>query len=94
MQITGFRAMEALYYSYSLVRKAQLKMLIGQLICLLTTEALVAAAAIFAPDTFLFLVIGTSLYAVIIMIYCVRMFVAYFDRENLERADLRKYYRR
>ena len=93
MQITGFRAIEALYYSYNLIRKAQWKMLLGQLFCLLFTEAIVAAVAIFAPDTLLFHLIGTGLYSIIIMIYCVRMFIAYFDRENLERADLHKYYR-
>ena len=93
MQITGFRAIEALQYSYQLIAPVKWKILIGQVTLLLLVECLVCVCAYFtAVGSGLFTLLTTVLYTGLIMIYCVRMMVAYFDRDNIERADLKKYY--
>ena len=94
MQITGFRAFEALRYSYQLMTPVKWKILPGQILCLLLTEALIGACALFLPNFVIFTALTTVLYAFLIMIYCVRMQIAYFDRDSIERMDEVGYYRR
>lgn len=91
MQITGFKAFEALCYSQYLVSSMRWKLLVTQLAILLFAQGLICLCAL-SPYTWLFTLLTTVFYILIIMIYCVRMMVAYFDREQIERADLRKYY--
>lgn len=93
MQITGFKAMEALQYSYHLVSKVKWRILIGQLVLLLLVESLVCVIAVFMPSELGFILVSTALYAILIMVYCVRMEIVYFERDNIQRADLIKYYR-
>jgi hypothetical protein len=92
MQITGFPAVEALQYSHQLVTEVKWKILVGQLLFLLGTEGLLAACAWFLPETVVFTLWTTVLFTLLLLFYCVRMVIAYFDRDHIERADLRKYY--
>lgn len=91
MQITGFKAFEALRYSQYLVSSLRWKLLVSQLAILFFAEALICLCAL-SPYTWLFTLLTTVFYLVIIIIFCVRMMVVYFDKDNIERADLRKYY--
>lgn len=93
MQITGFKAMEALHYSYQLVSKVKWRILLGQIVMLLLVECIVCTIAVFIASEAGFMLLSATLYALLIMLYCVRMEIAYFDRDNIERADLVKYYR-
>lgn len=92
MQITGFRSIEALQYSYQLVTPVQWKILGGQMFVLLCAEGLLCLCAVFLPNALVFTILSTALYAIVLMVYCVRMEIAYFDRDHIERADLRTYY--
>ena len=92
MQITGFKALEALQYSYQLTSPVKWRLLFGQLFILLSVEALICVCACFIPFGGLFWLVTAGLYALMIMTYCVRMMVAYFDRDNIQRADLNRYY--
>ena len=92
MQITGFRAFEALHYSYQLITPVKWRILGGQMLALLSVEVLIGSCVAFIHSQFAFLIWTTLLYSFIMMIYCVRMQMAYFDRDNIERADLTKYY--
>ncbi len=94
MQITGFRAYEALVYSYHLTGQFQLRLVVTQLVILLLTEVVISVFAIFVPFYFVFNVFLALIYAAIILIFCVRMQIAYFDRDHIERADLMEYYQR
>ena len=93
MQITGFRAMEALYYSNQISSPAKGQILAGQLFVLLFVEALIGVCALLASSALIFYVCTTALYSAMIAVYCVRMQIAYFDLDHIERADLRRYYR-
>ena len=92
MQITGFQAIEALQYSHQLVTSVRWRILFGQLLFLLGTEALLVACAWFLPNAIVFTVLTTVLFTLLLLFYCIRMVIAYFDRDHIERADLRKYY--
>lgn len=92
MQITGFKAAEALYYSNRLANPVKWKILLGQMLFLLCTETTLCLCVLFAPSPVLLTVLTTAFYAALIMVYCVRMQVAYFDLDNIERADLTRYY--
>ncbi len=94
MQITGFRTFEALLYSYQLMGQIKGKIIAAQLIILLIVETLLCACAIFISAGAAFNIITALLYAGVLMIYCVRMQIAYFDRDHIERADLVKYYQK
>ena len=93
MQITGFRAFEALRYSYQLVAPIQTKLVVNQLAFLLVCEALIGATVVFVSGVIASFVAATVLYTAIILIYGVRMLIVYFDLAQVERADLKKYYR-
>ncbi len=92
MQTTGFKAFEALNYSYQLVTEVKWKILIGQLTALLSVEVLIGLCVALIHSPVAFLIWTTILYASMIMIFCVRMQIAYFDRDHIERADLMRYY--
>lgn len=92
MQITGFKAAEALYYSNQLAAPVRWKIILGQAASLMMMDALIYLCVLFAPNPFVFTLLTTLLYAFVIMIYCVRMQIAYFDLDNIERADVSKYY--
>jgi hypothetical protein len=93
MQITGFRATEALYYSNQISSPAKGQILVGQLFVLLLSETIICLCALLASSASVFYICTTALYAVMIAVYCVRMQIAYFDLDHIERADLRRYYR-
>lgn len=92
MQITGFPAVEALQYSYQLVTHVKWRILLGQIVALMATEALIVACAWYLPELPIFTAWSTILFTILLSFYCVRMMIAYFDRDQIERADLRKYY--
>ncbi len=92
MQITGFKAIEALQYSHQLVSTVKWRILIEQAFSLFFVEGLTALCVYFAPYQWMSVCFTTILYAMLIMIYCVRMNIAYCDRDNIQRADLTKYY--
>ncbi len=92
MQMTGFRPLEALHYSYRLTASFKWKLLAVQLLSIFTAEALICTCAVFVANFALSSVLLAIVYAFLIMIFCVRMQVAYFDRDQIERADQKKYY--
>lgn len=92
MQITGFRALEALHYSQQLLSSIKWKILFGQLFIILIVEGLLVVCAMFVPSGAVFLVWASVLYVILLMVYCVRMQIAYFDKDHIEREDLKKYY--
>lgn len=95
MQITGFKASEALYYSHQLMAPIKWKILVSQVVLLLGTETLVTVCAWFLYEYVIwFIIIATLFCAGLLLVYCVRMMTVYFDRDNIERADLMKYYQR
>ncbi len=91
MQITGFKTLEALHYSYQLLTPLKIKLIAVQLCVLFVVEGLICLCVLLFPNLIMFTVITTLLYMVMIMLYCVRMQIVYFDRDNLERADEKKY---
>lgn len=92
LQITGFRAFEALRYSYQLVAPIKGKIIFGQLISVLVCECLLGVVASFVPGRVASFAVAAILYAFMTLMFCVRMQVIYFDRTQTERADLKKYY--
>ena len=93
MQITGFPMLEALNYSYQLMSPVQWHITLGQLTFLFVAEGIVCLCAWFAGGLALFTVLTTLLYAFLIMLYCVRMQIVYFDRDHITRADNARYSR-
>ncbi len=94
MQITGFRAFEALVYSYHLMGQIKGRIIAAQLLILMMVEALLCACAVFVTAGLAFNIITALLYAGVLMIFCVRMQIVYFDRDHIDRADLVKYYQK
>ena len=91
MQITGFRTVEALHYSYRLLAPVRRGIFVEQWFFLFMMELLVILCASFLPQTIVFTILTTVLTAVLLLYYFVRMEIVYFDRDNMERMDLRKY---
>lgn len=94
MQLTGFKAADALYYSYQISESSKWHILLGQLFSLLVVEAAIFVFALYAQNSVVFTVLTAVFYGIVMMIYCVRMQVVYFDLDNIERADLTYYYQR
>lgn len=94
MQITGFRAFEALLYAYQLMNPIKWRIMFAQIFVLLSAEALICVCALLVPTAIVFKAVAAILYAGMLMIYCVRMQIAYFDRDNIDRMDMAKYYQR
>ena len=93
MQFTGFRALEAFHYSYQLVAPVKWGIAFGQLMCLLIGEALICSCVVLTENSFAFYLLTAIVYEFLMMLYCVRMQIVYFDRDNIERADLNYYSR-
>lgn len=91
MQITGFRALEAFQYSYQLMAPVRWGILGVQALLLFVVEGLLGVCALFSMDAVTFTLLTTAIYALVIMVYCVRMEIVYFDRENMRRADEKRY---
>lgn len=91
LQITGFKAFEALRYSNQLVAPVLFKIAAAQFVGLTAAEICIFLSAYFFP-TGIVCAVATIVYVVLILVFCIRMEVAYFDRAGMERADLRKYY--
>ncbi len=94
MQITGFRAYEAFQYSYHLMGEIKGRIIVAQLTILLLAELLLSVCAVFITNALAFNIVVAIFYAGMLMIFCVRMQIAYFDRDHIERADIAKYYQR
>lgn len=93
MQITGFKTFEALRYGFLLCEPIQGNIIWVQTLSLLLSEAAIVAATLLLPSVWAASVaVATLLYACLILQFCVRMQIVYFDREQIERADLKKYY--
>ena len=92
MQITGFNAFEALQYSYQIYAPVKWSTAWEQFLLLMISEVLISLCALFIQGELVFFILTSVLYAVITLFYCVRMQIAYFDRDNIERADLKPFY--
>ena len=92
LQITGFRAFEALRYSYQLVAPVKIKIVLGQWFSVTVAEILLSLCCIFVPGQWAGFLLVAVLYAFMIATFCIRMQVVYFDRAQMERADLKSYY--
>ena len=93
MQITGFRTFEALRYAFILSEPIQWRLVISQTLSLFVAEAAITAATLYVPGApIVSVLVATVCYAMVILQFCVRMQILYFDREQIERADLKKYY--
>ena len=94
MQITGFKSMEALYYSNRLSASVKWKISFNQLLSFVAVEVIMVLCVILTPSETVFFLLTTASYAFVIMIYCVRMEIMYFELDNIGRADVTKYYQR
>jgi hypothetical protein len=92
MQITGFPAIEALQYSNQLSTPAKLHIIFSQTMSLFIVETLIFLTVHFAINALAFTLISTVLYAALMIVFCVRMEIVYFDYDAIERRDLRKVY--
>ena len=93
MQITGFRPFEALRYAFILCEPVRGKIIVAQTLFLMAAEVLITGCIILLPEmTVLSVAVATLLFAFMIMQFCVRMQIVYFDRAQIERADLRIFY--
>ncbi len=93
MQITGFRTFEALRYAFILCEPIQWKIVFAQAASLLFAETAITLVTLYVPGTpIVSIAVATVCYAFVILQFCVRMQIVYFDREQIERADLKKYY--
>ncbi len=91
MQITGFPILEALQYSHQLVMPVKWGIFLEQFSFILFGEIVVGACVLFVPDRLIFTIITTAIILVFLMYYVVRMQIIYFDRDQIERMDLKKY---
>lgn len=91
LQITGFKAFEALRYSNQLVAPVLFKIAVSQFVGLTAAELCILLSAYFFPTGIVYAV-SSAVYVALILVFCIRMEVAYFERAGIERADLRKYY--
>jgi hypothetical protein len=93
MQITGFRTFEALRYAFILCEPVQWKIVFSQTISLLIAGVAITMVTLYVPNVqMISVLVATVCYAIIIMQFCVRMQIVYFDREQIDRADLKNYY--
>ncbi len=94
MQITGFRSIEALVYVNRISSThSKLKIFSSQMFVLLLAEFAISVCGYLLANNFLiFTIVTTGAFAFMIMVYCVRMEIAYFHVDHLERADVKRYY--
>ena len=55
------------------------------------SEALIAATVVLVESAIVSFAVIVVLYTIMILVYCIRMHVVYFDRAEIDRADLNKY---
>lgn len=91
MQITGFPVLEALQYAHQLVVPVRWVIFLEQFVFLLVAEITISLCSVFIPSDFIFTILMTALITILLMYYVVRMQTVYFDRDNIERMDLKKY---
>lgn len=94
MQITGFRVYEALQYSYHLMGEIKGKIILVQISILLVVEGLICLCAMLIPIGVIFHILVAAFYVILLLVFCVRMQVVYFDRDHIEREDIPKFYRK
>ncbi len=90
-QITGFGYYDALLYSYRLLGRVRWRLVLSYLISFAAALVLIGVAA-FAP-IYVFLLVGLLVFALLFLSFCVRMEVAYFRADKLDREDLIHSYR-
>lgn len=90
MQITGFKPFEALSYAYQLVAPETNQIVFSQVGVLIIAELLIGAIAIFLSEWGMMLA-ALAAYTLMLMLFIVRMQVVYFDRAQIDRADLDVY---
>lgn len=66
----------------------------AQFFFLLLSETLICVCAMFVPNMIVFTLLTTLLYMLMFLVFCVRMQIIYFDRDQIDRADLMRYYQR
>ena len=94
LQVTGFRAFEALTYSNQLCQSIKGKIVVDQFILLFISEIFISASLFIPADNVVPVMVASILYSFMMMVFCVRMQIVYFDRAQIERADLKSYYER
>lgn len=92
LQHTGFRTGEAFRISHELLSPVKARIVCTQVLTFLFIEAIISATVILIPSWIVTFVVATALYAVLIMVFFVRMQIVYFDRAGIEREDLKKVY--
>lgn len=92
VQITGFKTFEAFSYSYQLVSPVMARIAAGQFLSLTISDVVIGAIALLISHPIGLMIAAVATYALMTLVFCVRMQVAYFDRAQIERADLKKYY--
>lgn len=92
LQITGFRSYDALRYSYQLVSNIRGRLILAQAFSLLLANLIVGLGAVFL-SALPFQIITFVVFLLLFAEFCVRMEVAYFETEKLDREDLLKSYR-
>ena len=91
MQITGFPVVEALQYSHQLIVPVKWGIFMEQITFLFLTEIIISLGAVFLPYTFTSTLLTTAVFVFLLLYYFVRMEIVYFDRDHIERKDIKKY---
>lgn len=92
LQHTGFRTVEAFRISHELLSPVKARIVCTQVLTFLLIEVVISATVILIPSWVVALAVATALYALLIIIFFVRMQIVYFDRAGIEREDLKKVY--
>lgn len=92
MQITGFRAFEALRYSNQLEEREKPRLMLSMALSLLLGNACIVPAVLFLPTPAAYVVL-TVVYMFFFMFFLTRMEVAYFEDARLVREDENGRYR-
>lgn len=94
MQITGFKAFEALRYSNQMTEQVKRKLILSMLVSVVVLNILIVPTVIFLHEfSGLVFLISSIAYTLCFMLFVVRMEAAYFDAAQIEREDLKKNYR-
>lgn len=91
MQMTGFRALEALQYAYQLFAPVRWRVLFSQFFSVVVAEVCIGLCVCYCSSVAVSFLVTSLLYLFLFLLFCVRMQIVYFDRDQIERADLRRY---